>query len=341
MLGVNFIKKSYQKVNDNIDVSLHNIFSQFPDYVQDSVDFFVRDLERSVILHAVGLEHKKVNINELTWHYLESKKNYSNQKKETILFIHGFSDNKFSFALVARELVSRYHIISIDLPGFGDSDKPLKEKYTIQNYQDWVLEFINTKGIVNFHIMGSSMGGAICAGLAADHPKLFKTITLVGAAGVMGDELQGIYKAIKEGENVFAINDMDEFNRLMKTVFVKPPHIPFIIKHYRLRKILANREWYEKVLHDLTGDLLAKPNGLHNFNRDSFLNEKVKNIKNPVLLLWGNEDKLVPIALGELYNKLINNSKLVVMQNVGHLPQIESPVHFARDFNDFISKLAS
>ncbi len=341
MLDKKNINNSFQKVKNNFDVSMYNIFKQFPDTVQDSVDYFARDIERAATLYVVGLEHKKLKTENFTWHYLENKKNNTNQKKETILFLHGFSDNKYSIAIAARELVKKYNIISIDLPGFGDTDKPWEEKYTLQNYHDWVIEFIIAKGITNFHLMGNSMGGAIAASLAADHPDLFKSITLIGSAGIMGDELVGIYKMIKEGENIFAIENMDDFNKLMQTVFTKPPYIPFILKNYKLRKFLANRKWYEKVLDDLTGGLLNESVTVHNFDRATFLNEKVKNIKKPILLIWGSDDKLNPPALGELYNNLIKDSKLVIIQNTGHIPQIESPVCFVKEFNNFISSLAS
>ncbi len=328
------------KGKEDLDTALHNSFNQLPDNIQDSLDFFVRDIQRAATLLAARMKQKELYTGGMNWHYLESYNN-SNRDKDTILCLHGFSDNKFTFALAARELVKHYHIISVDLPGFGDADKPAKEKYSLKHYEDWVLEFIHAKGIDNCHIMGNSLGGAIAAGIAADHPELFKTITLIGSAGVMGDEPVGIYKMVQEGDNVFAIENMEDFNRLLHTVFKKPPPLPFLLKHYRLRKFLANREWYDKLLDDLMEGFLTERFDLNNFDRSALLNEKIKKIKKPVLLIWGDDDKLSPPALGEIFNKLIKDSKFVLMKNTGHLPQVESPVYFAREFEKFISEIPS
>lgn len=333
---IGLTEKIFLKGKEDLDKTLHNSFNKLPDKLQDSLDFFVRDVQRTATLIAARMKQKELNTGDLNWQYLESYNN-DNRNKETLLCIHGFSDNKFTFALLARELIKNYHIISIDLPGFGDSDKPIKEKYSLQNYQDWVLEFIHTKKISNCHIMGNSLGGAIAAGIASDYPDLFKSITLIGAAGVMGQEPVGIYKMVKDGINVFAVKDMDDFNHLMHTVFMKAPPLPFLLKHYRLRKYIVNREWYDKVLNDLMEGLLTQSFDPNTFDRTALLNEKIKKINKPVLLLWGIDDKLSPPVLGKLFNELIKGSKLVVMKNTGHLPQVESPIYLAREFEKFIS----
>ena len=134
---------------------------------------------------------------------------------------------------------------------------------------------------------------------------------------------------------------MEDFNKLMHTVFMRTPPIPFLLKHYRLRKFLANREWYDKVLDDLMEGLLSNPFDLESFDRSALLNEKIKNIKKPVLLLWGIDDKLCPPILGELFHELIKGSKLVIMEDTGHLPQVESPAYLAREFERFVAGIAS
>jgi abhydrolase domain-containing protein 6 len=339
MTLLSLTEKILQKSKEDLDSTLHNSFNKLPDSFQNTLDFFVRDVQRAATLVAARMKQKELYVGELTWHYIESYNN-DNRKKETLLCLHGFSDNKFSFAFLARELIKNYHIISIDLPGFGDSDKPSNSRYSLQKYQDWVLEFIKAKKITNCHIMGNSLGGAIAASIAADHPELFKSITLIGAAGVMDEEPVGVYKMVQEGKNVFAVKNMEDFNHLMHTVFRKPPPLPFLIKHYRLRKYLANREWYNKVLDELMEGLLTESFDLKTFDRSVLLNEKIKKINKPVLLLWGDNDQLCPPILGELFHELIKNSKYVEMKNTGHLPQIESPKYLAREFEKFVSELA-
>lgn len=337
MTLIGLTEKILLKGKENLDTALHNNFNKLPNSIQDKIDFFVRDFQRGAVLVAARMKQKELYVGELTWHYIESYNN-DNRKKETLLCIHGFSDNKFTFAFLARELIKNYHVISIDLPGFGDSDKPLNARYSLQKYQDWVLEFIQAKKITNCHIMGNSLGGAIAAGIAADHPEFFKSVTLIGAAGVMGEEPIGVYKMAQAGENVFAVKNMKDFNHLMHTVFKKTPHLPFLLKHYRLRKFLANREWYNKVLDELMEGLLTERFDLNTFDRSVLLNEKIKKINKPVLLIWGDDDKLSPPALGELFHELIKNSKFVEMKDTGHLPQVESPKYLAREFEKFVSE---
>lgn len=336
MTQSSWLDNLFPKINKILDVTLYNAFKQFPNTIQASADYLVGGVNRAAALLVLGLEQKELKTGSINWHYLESKRGDADIEKETLLCLHGFSDDKFSFALTAKELRKEYHIISIDLPGFGDTDKPQIEKYLLDHYQAWVLEFIEAKGVTNCHIMGNSLGGAIAAGIAADYSEVFKSITLIGAAGVIGSEPVGIYKMIQEGDNVFAINDMKDFNCLLQDVFEKPPYIPFLIKHYRLRKFLVNKDWYDKLLKDLLEGILVKP-----LDRSGFLNEKIKKIKQPVLLVWGEEDKLSPPVLGKLFNELIKDSKFVLIPNTGHLPQLESPMILAKEFNHFVSERVS
>lgn len=144
MTLIGLTEKMLLKGKENLDTTLHNNFNKLPNSIQDKIDFFVRDFQRGAVLVAARMKQKELYVGELTWHYIESYNN-DNRKKETLLCIHGFSDNKFTFAFLARELIKNYHVISIDLPGFGDSDKPLNARYSLQKYQDWVLEFIQAK----------------------------------------------------------------------------------------------------------------------------------------------------------------------------------------------------
>lgn len=324
----------FEQLFDQLDIQMHNVFNNLPEFFQDRLDFLVVNGVRALGRLATGLKEDVISVNGYDVHFLEG----GNPRKGTILFLHGFSDNKYSVSMSAGSLVSDYRIISIDLPGFGDSDKPYKEKYSIEHFSGWVWEFIKRKNLNNIHIMGNSLGGAIAADLASDHPEKFASCVLIDAAGVMGEKPVGVYKMIQEGKNVFAVSNMNEFNQFLHTVFEKMPPLPFLIKHYRYRKFMANRDWYNRLMDDLSNGILTSPVNLDDFDRSLLMNNKIKTIRVPSLILWGEKDQLFPPEIGRLYHELLPGSEFVIMHNTGHVPQIERPGEFASIVRNFMEK---
>jgi len=106
------------------------------------------------------LQENWANLNGLKIRYLESGKD----NPRHILFIHGLGSSSDRWGNIPNSLSANFHTISLDLPGFGESDKPLSMDYSIENFRDIVINFMNLLAINDkISIVGHSLGGYIAS----------------------------------------------------------------------------------------------------------------------------------------------------------------------------------
>jgi pimeloyl-ACP methyl ester carboxylesterase len=113
-----------------------------------------------------GLSNERLEVANLSIHYYEG----GPSDAETLLMIHGFGANKDNWLRFARHFTERYHVIALDLPGFGDSSQP-HASYDVGSQVERVAAFTQALGIKKTHLIGNSMGGHISALYAARYPE--------------------------------------------------------------------------------------------------------------------------------------------------------------------------
>lgn len=254
-------------------------------------------------------------------------------KDETILFLHGFADSKDTFYDAAQNLVADYNLVVPDLPGFGKSFKKKGEQYSIHNFGRWLLEFIEVIGLTGFHLVGNSLGGAIAAKLAADAGEHIKTLTLVDPAGVYIPEPYNLHHELFDGHIIFDIQSRDAFEYFLNRVFVKQPLMPHPIRDYIYKEFSRHNLWYRKLLTDLFEGLRSEDDP--KLMRIA-LNRYLEDIKNPTLILWGDEDTFFPKETAYIIKDKIKNSEIRFLMDVGHAPQIEAPKRFTHVLKKFL-----
>ncbi len=308
----------------------NDLFPFLPENIKDGLSFAFNRAMKVVGLGQLELEIKRVHAG-VDISYLQGGPQYG----ETILFLHGFSDSKFGFVPAAKELTDNYNLIVPDLPGFGESEKPDHLEFHLEQYTSWVLALMVRLGLKDIHLAGNSLGGAIAASVALARPDLIKTLTLTGSAGAMGDEPTGVYHDIQEGRNFFAIDNVGDFDHIMNTLFYRTPRLPQIVKHYMFKKFLTKRSWYDRLMNELSYGVISQEEG--DIERDYLLNDRLKEISVPTLLIWGDSDRLFPLEIARIFEQNISGSMLVVFKKTGHMPQVERPGRFAEALKNFIS----
>ena len=154
--------------------------------------------------------------------------------KETILFIHGFSDSKETFYAIARPLPRKYNIIIPQLPGFGDTEKRQDLRYGLLDYVNWLQPFLSSLPVEKVHLVGHSLGGAISSYLAIKCPEKVSSLTLVGSSGFLLENYNTFYEEFLEGKSLFLINTPADYESFVHRVFHKEikgahSHFPGII----------------------------------------------------------------------------------------------------------------
>ncbi len=255
-------------------------------------------------------------------------------KSQRLVFLPGFSDNKENFFDPAQFLVSDFDLLVPDLPGFGKSFKDPDAFYNMENYGRWICEFLLEVGWTDFHLVGNSLGGATAIEVALMMPKHVKTLTIIDPAGIVLPEVtNSLYHEFVDGRNIFSIHTHEQFKYFLQRVFYKPPVIPpFVWEHIYL-EFSKNAQWNRKVLNDL----LEHINDMSDPRMEEVaLNRRLKQIKVPTLIVWGDEDSLFPPEMAQFVKEQIPNSKLYILQDRGHSPQVEAPLQFSQLLKKFI-----
>jgi pimeloyl-ACP methyl ester carboxylesterase len=229
----------------------------------------------------------------------------------TVILLHGLGGSTQVWQLNIAALAEKYHVVVPDQIGFGKSDKPLVN-YRIRTYVDFLDQFCKQLKIERASLVGNSMGGWIATAFTAAFPDRVDKLVLVDAAGYAPPKdldtrtFYGLNPTTREGMKV-----------LVAKVFYNKLFLTDAAIDQAIAARLAAGDGY--TINSITESIIRG---------EDYLDDAVKTIKRPTLLIWGRQDGLVPVAEGERFNKDIAGSKLVVFDQCGHMPQIEKPAEF-------------
>jgi pimeloyl-ACP methyl ester carboxylesterase len=275
---------------------------------------FAKKMERD---NAQFIE-KKVNIGDHNIIYLEAGSG------ETILLVHGFAGDKDNWTRFAKYLTGKYRVISLDLPGFGESTRIETANYGIENQTQRLAEFVKKLKLERFHLAGNSMGGWISAYYSVKYPSRVISLTLMNSAGVTSPEKSEMFLNLEKGFNPLLVRDLKDYDRLLKFVFVNQPFIPGSVKEVFAESAVKNREFNDKIFRDLMANMLD-------------LQPLLGNLKMPVIVIWGDSDRVLHISGARVFTDGIKGSKSYILKNCGHLPMIERPEETSSVFLEFIA----
>ena len=229
----------------------------------------------------------------------------------TVILLHGLGGSWQSWHFNIAALTEKYHVVVPDQFGFGKSDKPFVN-YRIRTYVDFLDQFCKQLKIERATLVGNSMGGWIAAMFTASFPERVDKLVLVDAAGYAPPkdvDTRGFYSlnpTTREGTKVL----------LAKVFYSKAFQTDAFIDQSIATRLAAGDGY---TINSITQSIIRG---------EDFLDEVVKTIKRPTLIIWGRQDGLVPLAEGEHFNKDIAGSKMIVIDECGHVPNIEKPGEF-------------
>lgn len=265
-----------------------------------------------------GLTEKQVQVGQFTICYLEGGQG------ETLLLLHGFGADKDNWNRLAKHLTPKFHVVAIDVPGFGMSSRPETESYTIRDQALRLDLIVAALGLDSFHLAGNSMGGAIAGRYAAEFPDKVRTLALVNTGGIANcPKKSELRKQLEEGKNSLLLETPEDFEKMLAFVFVRPPWIPGPVKAHLARQAIERRSFNEKVFRQIHAE-------------GSDLEPELSRIRARTLILWGDQDRLIDVSCTEVLEKGLADSTTVILKDCGHAPMIERPEETARLYLGFL-----
>src|SRR5438128_3871541 len=237
-----------------------------------------------------------------------------------VILLHGLADDIGVWESAIAPLAAKYRIVALDQIGFGRSDKPLLN-YRVSTFVDFLDGFLNELKIERASLVGNSLGGWVAASFALAHPQRVDRLVLCDAAG---------YAAVSKTMDPRALSAL----RLASREDIR----------YLGPLTFRDKRFYEDV--DLAfkqrltaGDSHTVSQFLDSMIRgEDVLDGQLGAIEKPTLILWGRDDKLIPVSFAARFNKEINASQLRIIDGCGHMPHVECAEKFNHALLQFLGE---
>jgi pimeloyl-ACP methyl ester carboxylesterase len=253
-----------------------------------------------------------------------------------VVFVHGLSGSWPNWLEQLPVLAESHRVITLDLPGFGHSPMP-SETITISYYARVLDGLLGALGVDAAALVGNSMGGFISAELAIAYPQRVERLVLVSAAGLSTYQHRQATRALPwltHAERIVAAYSAWTASRsdtVARRRGLRNATLGLVVRHPGLLPSPLAAE-------QLRG--AGKPGFMQALraNLDYPIEERLPEIACPTLIVWGDEDRLIPVRDAEMFEQLIPGSRKVVFEGTGHMAMLERPTAFNELLEEFLSE---
>ncbi|WP_164084688.1 alpha/beta fold hydrolase [Alteromonas flava] len=277
--------------------------------------------------YSAGVSEKTIDTKIGQIHYLEG--GADKDKADTVVLLHGIFARKEHWVDLIRHLEPDFHVIALDLPGFGNNLQLKDNEYRLNKQASnlaLVLEQLNVK---NAHVGANSMGAQVAALVATQRPELFKSLAFIGSPlGVKSAIQSEMESAIKKGYLPLVVQSEKAFHARNEWLFPETPSIPSpILKTWMQQELntpVKNKQiWYSA----------------NSFINTPKLLEVAPKLLMPSLIIWCKEDKIFHVSGANALQNALPDSRKEIMHGCGHVPMLDKPEQVADLYVDFLRKL--
>jgi len=244
---------------------------------------------------------------------------YGEDPHKYVLFIHGLGASSVSWRDIPYALSKYFHTITVDLVGFGGSGKPEKEEYyTIKGFSKFILNFLEKIGIKKnkkISLVGHSLGGYIAAQVAIENKEMIEKLVLIDSSGLLEGPTPLLNDYLAAATEDKIISRYEKVKRVFEDLYASPSRLaPIVVDVFdSIIEKQGAKYAFEKAFKNSTTTQI-EPEGL----------DKIKDI--PCLILWGEQDKLIPlkpIDYADMFQNKFKGAQCVKIPDAGHAPFVE------------------
>jgi pimeloyl-ACP methyl ester carboxylesterase len=269
------------------------IFYRYPLWVGDQLTRFH--------LWRAGVKSDYIEAGGYRLHYFEASPGNGGGGTPLVL-VHGLGARGEDWTAMMPALAAKgFHVYVPDLLGYGRSPKPDVD-YSISLEEQTVVQFMQAVHVPRADVGGWSMGGWIAMKLTLDHPEMVDRLVIYDSAGVY-------FPATWEAD-LFTPADVDGVRKLVAMLTPNPRPMPEFAAEAALRKLQRNAWVINRSMNAMT-------------NGRDLLDFRLHQISQPMLIVWGAQDELIPLSVGETIHKSVPQSVLDIIAGCGHLAPAE------------------
>lgn len=249
--------------------------------------------------------------------------NFSSKKNENLVLLHGIGASAERWSNVIPFFYKHFRVIVPDIIGFGYSDKPTVE-YNMPFFVKFLENFLNSLGIKKASIVGSSFGGLVAAEFAIKNTNMVNKLILVSPAGTMKSSTKTLEEYILAA--LYPTHDN------AWRAFINMAFDPRTVKEQTIEDFIDRMK-----LPNAKYAFMSTMIGIRNTTN---LSSRLNKILSPTIIVWGEQDEMIPVKNAEEYRN-IPNSNLQVIPKCGHTPFTEKPEVFSKIAIDFLRGINS
>ena len=239
--------------------------------------------------------------------------------ENTLLLLHGLGASAERWEYVIPHFAREFRVVVPDLIGFGYSDKPMAD-YTIEYFSEFISKFVDKIGIKELSIVGSSLGGQIAAEYTVNHNENIRKLVLVSPSGVMKHSTPALDAYIAAALYPNDDSALNAFQMMSGRKEIEDKTVNGFIE----RMTLPNAKM--AFMSTLLGLKDSEP-----------ITKKLQMITVPTLIIWGENDPIIPIEYAKSFISGINDCRFYKMTGCGHVPYVEKPKAFFQIVLDFLN----
>ena len=237
-----------------------------------------------------------------------------------VILLHGLGGDATNWAANVAAFSARYHVFVPDQVGFGTSDKPFLN-YRVATMVDFLDGFYRQVGIARATLVGNSLGGWISAAYALAHPDKVDRIVLVDSAGLA---LANVPREVLLTLNPSTVGQMKQ---VLNLILANKALVTDAAAEQAFARRMKNNDGY--TINAFVDSVLRK---------EDVLDTRLASVTTPTLIVWGRQDALTPIELGNRMHQGIKGSEIVTLDACGHVPQMECAPRFNETVLNWLAK---
>jgi pimeloyl-ACP methyl ester carboxylesterase len=254
-----------------------------------------------------------------------------------VILLHGIGGSVLDWQANIAALAASHRVFAVDLLGYGLTEKPSEETFTVPRLAQFALDFLSTQAIPRAHFAGNSLGGRIALECAIMAPERVASMVLVAPGGLARGGLLILFRIASVpvlGEMVTRPSRAG-VKMAWRLSFWQPSFVTeeFVDARFDLARLPGARAAFLKTLRSfvrLGGFPISQLNALH---------AALPTVNVPTLVIWGKQDKILSVAHAEVLRRLLPNVQIQLFDQCGHAPQIECAARFNQAALDFWEQL--
>jgi pimeloyl-ACP methyl ester carboxylesterase len=248
-------------------------------------------------------------------HYYEAEPRFAPEHGIPLVLVHGLGDRDESWAPMLKRLKrAGFHVYAPDLLGYGRSPRPDNGDYSISGEEKFVYDFVQSIGLQKTDLGGWSLGGWIVLKLSLDHPEIVDRVVVYDSAGMRFD--------LNQPRKLFEPQTTDDVQSLFSVMEPDAKPIPMFYRRDLLRAIQKNQ--------------VTTDRNITQTRESELVDQRLSSLSEPLLIVWGADDHLIPVSVAREMHQLVPNSELDILARCGHLAPNRCSVRAAQATADFL-----